>query len=166
MVAVVVVYTATTTEIQNRIDQLPKSTQENILNILQSTPALRNDLKHKGENWCCKIDPGVEAASQTRQTTYHVTRHGRHRCGFDACGFLGLASCTRWCDEYWIEEHHGVETYIVYTQRICPNDQVICCAQHIYVLGHCFSYKEIYNNQQLFAELNDLGIVIPGPSVG
>jgi hypothetical protein len=58
------------------------------------------------------------------------------------------------------------ETYIVYTQRLCPDDQLICCAQNIYVLGHCFSYTEIYNNQQLLAELNLLGIVIPGPSLG
>lgn len=51
-------------------------------------------------------------------------------------------------------------------QSTCPNDQLTCCAQHIFLLGHCFSYTEIYNNQQLFAELHELGIVIPGPSIG
>ncbi|CAF0799481.1 unnamed protein product [Rotaria sp. Silwood1] len=157
---------ATTPEIQNQIDQLSKSTRENILNILLSTSSSRNDLKDTSANWCCQIDPGVQATSQTRQTTYYIAKHGRHKCGYDSCGFLGFGRCTRWCDEYWTEAQHGVETYIVYTQNICPHDHVICCAQHIYVIGHCFSYTEIYNNQQLFAQLNELGIVIPGPSVG
>ncbi|CAF2311154.1 unnamed protein product [Rotaria sp. Silwood2] len=157
---------ATITEIQNQIDQLSKSTQENILNILLSTPSSRNDLKNTDENWCCKTDPGVQATSYTRQTTYYVSAHGRHKCGYDSCGVFGWSHCTRWCDEYWSEAKHGVETYLVYTQNICPNDQVICCAQNIYVLGHCISYTEMYNNQQLLAELNELGIVIQGPSVG
>ena len=93
-------------------------------------------------------------------------RHGRHKCGYYSCGFLGLSSCTRWCSETWSEAQTGVETYLVYMQNTCPNDQLTCCAQHIFVLGHCFSYAEIYNNQAALAALSELGFVIPGPSVG
>ncbi|UJR25918.1 hypothetical protein I4U23_007266 [Adineta vaga] len=156
------------TTIQDQIDQLLKSDQENIVKtLLSSSSSLsRNAIATVDVNWCCRIDPGVEASSRTRQTTFYVVKHGRHKCGYDGCGFLGWSRCTRYCDETWAEMQNGVETYLVYEQRICPNEQLTCCAQHIYVLGHCFSYTEIYNNQQLLAQLNELGIVIPGPSVG
>lgn len=67
--------------------------------------------------------------------------------------------------EYWTETQSSVESYIVYTKAICPKDQLICCPKHIYVLGHCFSYREISDNQQILAELDQLGIVIPGPLI-
>ncbi|CAM4934608.1 unnamed protein product [Rotaria socialis] len=156
---------ATLNQIQDQIDRLTKSTQEKIFNTLLLSSS-RNDLKDTGDNWCCKIDHGVTAISQTRQTTFYILKSGRHKCGYDGCGFLGWSRCTRWCSETWLEVQHGVETYVVYTENICPNDQIVCCAQHIYALGHCFSFTEIYNNQQLLADLHELGIVIPGPSIG
>ncbi|CAF0774597.1 unnamed protein product [Adineta ricciae] len=152
--------------LQDQIDQLSKIDQENIVHALLPFSSSRNAIATIDVNWCCRIDPGVEATSYTRQTTYYVVKHGRHKCGYDGCGFLGWSRCTRWCEETWTEVQHGVETYLVYKQRVCPQEQLTCCAQHIYVLGHCFSYEEIYNNQQLLAQLNELGIVIPGPSVG
>ena len=60
----------------------------------------------------------------------------------------------------------GIDTYLVYMQNPCPDDQITCCAQHILIMGHCFTYAEIYNNQEVLEALSDLGFVIPGPSVG
>ncbi|CAF0933744.1 unnamed protein product [Adineta steineri] len=154
-----------TTTFQDQIDQLSKNDQENIVNTLLSTSS-RNTGLVTDINWCCRTDPGVEAIAKTRQTTYTVQKHGRHKCGYDGCGFLGWGRCTRWCDETWSEVEHGVETYLVYQKRTCPADQVTCCAQHIYVLGHCFDYTEIYNNQELLGHLSELGIVLPGPTLG
>jgi len=56
-----------TTRFQDQIDHLSKTEQENILSTLS-----RNDLTNIDQNWCCKIDPGVEAISRTRQTTFYV----------------------------------------------------------------------------------------------
>ena len=69
---VILLSIATTTKIQDQIDRLSKSTQENILKSLLSTSTSRNAIASASESWCCKIDPGVQAISQTRQTTFYV----------------------------------------------------------------------------------------------
>lgn len=51
-------------------------------------------------------------------------------------------------------------------QNICPSDQLTCCANHILVLGHCFTYAEIYDNEEVLAALSETGFVIPSPFVG
>jgi hypothetical protein len=60
-----------TTRFQDQTDHLSKTEQENILKTFLSTLS-RNDLTNIDQNWCCKIDPGVEAISRTRQTTFYV----------------------------------------------------------------------------------------------
>jgi hypothetical protein len=63
--------TTTTVIIQDQIDQLSIKDREEILKTLLSTSA-RDIRIDKAENWCCKIDPSVEATSHTRQTTFYV----------------------------------------------------------------------------------------------
>jgi hypothetical protein len=65
----------TTATIQDQIDGLSKDEQENILKILLSTSTSRSGVLEQAKNWCCKIDPGTEAASATRQTTYYVYKN-------------------------------------------------------------------------------------------
>ncbi len=79
---------------------------------------------------------------------------------------MGWGKCTRWCSERWTEAQHGTETYVYYIERSCPNQELMCCAEHLYILGHCISFMEVHANQMLLAHLNDLGIVIPGPPLG
>ncbi|CAF0851401.1 unnamed protein product [Didymodactylos carnosus] len=91
-----------------------------------------------------------------------VTLYEKHRCGYDGCGFLGWSKCTRWCTESWNVVEYSIETYLVYSAKVCQDDQITCCNGHIYVLGHCFDYQEILTNQDILAQLHTLGIVIPG----
>lgn len=93
-------------------------------------------------------------------------RHERHRCGYVGCGFLNLGRCTKWCSETWAEAVTGLETYLVNRTLPCPNNQLHCCQNHLLIMGHCFSYDEVYNNQELLSELNELNIVLPSPIVG
>ena len=61
------------TEIQDQIDRLSRSIQEKILTILLSaSSSLKDSLVDSAENWCCKIDPGVQATSKTRQKAFYV----------------------------------------------------------------------------------------------
>jgi hypothetical protein len=62
----------TTATIQDQIDGVSKDAQENILQNLLATSTLKDAMVDKAENWCCKIDPGADAATATRQTTYYV----------------------------------------------------------------------------------------------
>ncbi|CAF3358658.1 unnamed protein product [Rotaria sp. Silwood2] len=118
------------------------------------------------ENWCCKNEPEIETISQTRQTTFYVVQHRRHKCGYAACGFMNLSRCTAWCSETWLEAKHSIETYLVNKTLPCPNDQLACCSNHLYIMGHCMSYDEIHDNLKLLMQLNELNIVISGPTQG
>jgi hypothetical protein len=108
---------------------------------------------------------GVEAKSQTRQTTYTIQRHQRVKCGYNSCGVFGWSSCTRWCDEYWSEVQYGVETYLVYQDRLCPATNLVCCTGYITVLNHCFTYEEVMNNKDILEILVSMGIPI-NPTMG
>ncbi|CAF0939389.1 unnamed protein product [Rotaria sordida] len=121
--------------------------------------------RQDNSNWCCNTDPGVEATAKTRQTTYYVQRHARNKCGYSSCNLFGWGSCTRWCDTYWSEMQHGVETYIVYTPRLCPAGNLVCCAGYITVINHCFTYQEVMNNKDVLEILVSMGISI-NPTMG
>lgn len=138
-------------------------TQQNT--IYQSLISTEKQGRQDNSNWCCSTDPGVEATSQTRQTVYYVDRHARNKCGYSSCGFLGWSSCTRWCDTYWREMQTGVETYLVYQQRLCPATNLVCCAGYITVINHCFTYEEVMNNKDVLEILVSLGIPI-SPTMG
>ena len=62
----------TTATIQDQIDGLSKDEQENILKILLSTPTSRSAVLEQAKNWCCKINPGTDAVTATRQITIYV----------------------------------------------------------------------------------------------
>ena len=108
---------------------------------------------------------GVEATAKTRQTTYYVQRHARNKCGYSSCGIFGWSKCTRWCDNYWSEMQHGVETYTVYQARLCPAASLVCCEGYITVVNHCFTYEEVSNNQDVLELLVSMGIPI-SPTMG
>ena len=58
--------------LQDQIDQLSKTDQENIVHVLLPISSSRNAIATIDVNWCCRLDPGVEATSHTRQTTFYV----------------------------------------------------------------------------------------------
>jgi hypothetical protein len=167
--------------LQKIVDQLTDIQKEKILQSLMGSSL--NQGRQDNSNWCCSIDAGknytllfsssnhihfisgVEATSKTRQTTYYVERHARNKCGYSGCGLFGWSSCTRWCDTYWSEMQHGVETYIVYTTRLCPAINLVCCAGYITVINHCFTYQEVLNNKDILEILVALGIPI-SPTMG
>jgi len=149
-----------TTFIQTVIDRLPVA---KIQEIFQSL--LGNKGRQDSTHWCCNHNPGVDAITKTRQTTYYVDRHARNKCGYHSCGVFGWSSCTKWCDHTWKEVQHGVETYVVYQDRICPAASLVCCSGYITVLNHCFTYAEVMSNKDVLELLTAMGIPI-NPTMG
>ncbi|CAF1240216.1 unnamed protein product [Adineta steineri] len=129
--------------------------------LSQNSTAGRQDNTH----WCCNINPGTEALTRTRQTTYAVQRHSRTKCGYSDCGLFGWSSCTKWCDNYWTELQYGVETYLAYQDRLCPAANLVCCAGYITVINHCFTYEEVMNNKDILEIIVAMGIPI-NPTMG
>ena len=148
--------------LQQIIDRLTDAEKQK---LLQSLSANSDQGRKDNSNWCCSTDPGVEATAQTRQITYTVQRHARTKCGYSGCGLFGWSSCTRWCDNYWSELQYGVETYMVYRQRLCPASNLVCCAGFITVINHCFTYQEVMNNKDILEMIVALGIPI-NPTMG
>ncbi|CAF3405066.1 unnamed protein product [Rotaria sp. Silwood1] len=134
------------------------------LSIIAENQLTKNVIFDVAENWCCKIELEIELIPQTRQITYYVVRQGRHKCGYAPCGFLQTSRCTVWCSESWLEAENRIETYLVNKTLPCPNDQLRCCPNHLYIMGHCMSSDEIHNNLELLMQLNELDIVLPGPN--
>jgi hypothetical protein len=64
--------TTTASSIQEQIELLSNENQLKIFNLLQPILTKRDASIDKHENWCCKIDPGVQATSKTRQITFYV----------------------------------------------------------------------------------------------
>ncbi|CAF3532894.1 unnamed protein product [Rotaria socialis] len=139
-----------------------------LINIIFISQTIEDQLSENvklnvADSWCCKIEPPIETISQTRQITYYVLRHERHKCGYYGCGVLNLGRCTKWCSETWTEAVDGVENYLVNKTLPCPKNQRQCCPNHIFIMGHCLSFAEVHDNQNLLMELNELNIVMSGP---
>ena len=43
---------------------------------------------------------------------------------------------------YRQETRYYIDQYTVYQQQQCPDSQIICCADYIFVLGHCLRMIE------------------------
>ncbi|CAF0866092.1 unnamed protein product [Didymodactylos carnosus] len=149
--------------VQEAINQLSDEQKQQILQLLMGggRAQSRQDISRQdNSNWCCTIDPGIEALSKTRMVQFYVQRHARTKCGYHDCGLFGWSSCTKWCDNYWSEAQWNVESYLVYQARLCPQTNLKCCAGYLTIVNHCFTFEEIMNNKEIFDQLVALGIPI------
>ena len=71
---VILLSLATTSSIQEQVDRLSAGDQARLVQHLQNGLAERNLPLEAAENWCCRIEPGVQATTQTREVTFYV-RH-------------------------------------------------------------------------------------------
>ena len=78
LVNVILLSLATTSSVQEQVDQLSAGDQARLLQRLQAGLAARNLPLEAAEHWCCRIDPGVQATAQTRQVTFYVSTQRVH----------------------------------------------------------------------------------------